>query len=177
MKKFLTIMFSFILMTGCISYAEGDLWDNFGDQHTYGQKAVSDKEFDDALKSKKGKKNKRNRAIPKGSEFHQSNETQFIKEAEEEMPILCVPVTLRIGESTIPVGHYQIDGERSGNKVFLKFYQAHYLIAKVPAIETRDDFGKETVHFVELRGINETQVKVIFGSIDFNAYSIIDIAE
>ncbi len=175
MKKILTTFISLIILSCGTSFAE-DLWDNYGDQHTYGQKAVSDKEFNNALESKK-RKSKRNKNIPKGSEFHQSNETQFIKEAEEEMPVLCIPVALKSGEQVIPIGHYQIDGEKKDGRVTLKLYQAHFLIAELPATETQDDYGKETVHFVDLLGVNETQVKIIFGSIDLNAYSIIDVAQ
>lgn len=176
MKKILTTIFSLIIFSCGTAFAEGDLWDNYGDQHTYGQKAVSDKEFDKALESKTRKK-KRNKNIPKGSEFHQSNETQFIKDAEEEMPVLCIPVKLQVGENIIPEGHYQIDGEKKDGDTFLNLYQAHFLIAKLPAKETQDDYGKETVHFVELMSVNDTQVKIIFGSIEFNAYSVIDIAQ
>lgn len=176
MKRIFTIIFSLFLLTGNMAVGE-DLWDNFGDPYSYGQKPVTDEEFEKALESKK-KKTKRNKNIPKGSEFHQSNETQFIKEAEEEMPILCVPVGLVVVENKIlPVGHYQIDGEKRDGKTYLKFYQAHFLIAEIPAQETNDDFGQETVHFVKLLEHNENQVKIIFGSIDFNAYSIINIAE
>ncbi|MBE7709200.1 MAG: hypothetical protein E7Z93_01995 [Cyanobacteria bacterium SIG32] len=176
MKRFLTIIFSFIIFSSCAAFAEGDLWDNYGDPHTYGQKAVSDKEFDKALESKK-KKKKRNKNVPKGNEFHQSNETQFIKEAEEEMPVLCIPVKLQVGEDVIPIGHYQVDGEKKDGNTFLNLYQAHFLIASIPATETQDDYGKETVHFVELLGVNDTQVKIIFGSLELNAYSIINIAQ
>lgn len=176
MKKFLTTIFSLIIFTSCAALAEGDLWDNFGDQNSYGQTPVSDKEFEKALESKRGKK-KRNKNIPKGNELHQSNETQFIKDAEEEMPVLCIPVQLKVGNEIIPVGHYQIDGEKKDGKTSLKLYQAHFLMAQIPAQETQDDYGKETVHFVELLEHNDKQVKIIFGSIDFNAYSIIDVAE
>lgn len=164
------------MLTCCSALAEGDLWDNYGDQNTYGQKAVSDQEFDKALESKQRKK-KRNKNIPKGNEFHQSNETQFIKDAENELPILCIPVKLKIQDKIIPIGHYQVTGEKSENSTKLKLYQAHFLVAEIPAHETQDDYGKETVNFVELIGVNDTQIKIIYGSLDFNAYSLIDIAE
>ena len=59
----------------------------------------------------------------------------------------------------------------------MKFYQAHFLIAEVPAVETQDDFNQETVHFVKILDNGEKQVKIIFGSLDFNAYTIVNIAE
>ena len=172
MRKILTIFFA-----GNASFAEGDIWDYFGDQNVYGQKPVSDKEFEQALESKK-KKKKRDKNIPKGAEFHQSNETQFIKQAEEEMPVLCVPVEIKLSENEIlPVGHYQISGEKKNGKPYLKFYQSHYLMAEIPAVETSDDYNQETVHFVKILDNGEKQIKIIFGSLDFNAYSVVDIAE
>lgn len=177
MRKILTIIFATIFLAGNAVFAEGEIWDYFGDQNVYGQKPVSDKEFEQALESKK-KKKKRDKNIPKGEEFHQSNETQFIKETEEEMPVLCVPVNIKLSENEIlPVGHYQVDGKKKNGKPYLKFYQAHYLMAEIPAVETSDDFNQETVHFVNILDNNEKQVKIIFGSLDFNAYSIVDIAE
>ena len=177
MRKIITILFAIIFFAGNASFAEGEMWDYFGDQNVYGQKPVSDKEFEQALESKK-KKKKRDKNIPKGEEFHQSNETQFIKQAEEEMPVLCVPANIRLSEDEIlPVGHYQVDGEKKNGKLYLKFYQAHYLMAEIPAVETQEDYDQETVHFVKILDNGEKQLKIIFGSIDFNAYSVVDIAE
>ena len=177
MRKILVIIFALLFFTGNASFADTDIWDYFGDQNVYGQKPVSDKEFEQALESKK-KKKKRDKNIPKGAEFHQSNETQFIKQAEEEMPVLCVPVEIKLSENEIlPVGHYQISGEKKNGKPYLKFYQAHYLMAEIPAVETHDDFNQETVHFVNLLENGDKQVKIIFGSLDFNAYSVVNIAE
>ena len=44
-----------LFFAGNLAFADGDLWDNFGDQNTYGQKAVSDQDFQKALDSKKGR--------------------------------------------------------------------------------------------------------------------------
>ncbi len=177
MKQIIVIIFALIFFCGTASFAEGDIWDYFGDQNVYGQKAVSDEEFDKALESKQKKKRK-NKNIPKGEEFHQSNETQFINETEEDLPILCVPAGLIISDSKIlPPGHYQVIGEKKDGKPILKFYQAHYLMGEIPAIETKDDFAQPDVHFVKLLNNGDKQVKIIFGSLDFNAYRIINIAE
>ena len=56
----------------------GDMWDNFSDQNTYGQKPVTDEEFDKALTKKKIKKNFwgkeiKNKNIPKGEEYKKAN--------------------------------------------------------------------------------------------------------
>ena len=179
MRKFLVILSTLAFISSHAAFAEGDLWDNYGDQNVYGkQQAVSDKEFDKALDQKLNKRKKRNKNIPRGTEFHQSNETEMIKATEEEPDVLCVSVPLSVGENmVIPVGHYQIEGEKKDGKPYIKMYQAHYLIAKLPAKETNDDYNQETVHFVKLIEHGDKQVKIIFGSLDFNAYSIVDIAE
>ena len=178
MKKLITIIFATIFFTGNVSIAESDLWDHFGDQNVYGQKAVSDEEFDKALESKLKKRKKRDKNIPKGNEFHQSNETEFLKDTKDELPILCIPADLKFSDNVVlPTGHYQVIGEKRNGKPYLKFYQAHYMIAEIPAQETQDDFNEDNVHFVRLIENGEKQVKIIFGSIDFNAYSIINIAE
>lgn len=168
-------MLFFIGLLSCDIALGDDLWDNYGDTNVYNQKTVTDEEFDKALESKTRKK--RNKNIPRGSESHQSNETEFLKEAKEDLPVLCVPTDLILGDKILPVGHYQIIGEKINGKPVIKFYQAHYLIGQTPAIETNDDFNKETVTFVDILDNGEKQVKIIYGSLDFNAYSVIDIAQ
>lgn len=173
MKKFFTILS--IIFIGSSVLADGDLWDNFGDTNVYGQKAVTEQEFDKALESKQ-KKKKRDKNIPKGESFSQSNETDSIKNTTNEPQILLIPIPLKIKEDyIIPVGHYQVEGEKKDGEVFLKLYQAHDLIAKLPAEETNDDFGEETINFVKLLPHGDYHVEIIYGGIDFNAYSIIDI--
>ena len=177
MKKFFVILFAIIISAGNCALAEGDLWDNFGDQNIYGQKPVSDKEFEQALESKKGKK-KRDKNIPKGESFQQSNETDAIINSSKELPILLVPLNLKLENgSIVPVGHYQVEGVKENGTIYLKLCQAHYVMAKLPATETNDDFGEKTINFVKLVPHGEAHVQIIFGNVDFNAYSIIDIAE
>lgn len=152
------------------------MWDNFGDQNTYGQQAVTDQDFQKALESKKGKK-KKDKNIPKGKSFSQSNETEAIVNTSKELPVLLIPLTLKIGDGLIPIGHYQIEGAKENNQIFLKLYQGHTLMAKLPAEETNDDFGEQTINFVKLIPHGDYHIKIIYGCLDFNAYSVIDIAE
>ena len=51
------------------------------------------------------------------------------------------------------------------------------MIAKLPATETNDDFGEQTINFVKLIPHGDYHVQIIYGSLDFNAYSIIDTAD
>ena len=177
MKKLISILFIFVFSTCNISLAEGDLWDNFGDTNVYGQTPVSDQEFEQALESKKGKK-KRDKNIPKGESFSQSNETEQINNSTKEPQILLIPLNLKTyNNSIIPIGHYEIEGIKENGSVYLKLYQAHNVIAKIPATETNDDYNEPTINFVKLLPHGKNHVQIIYGGIDFNAYSIIDIAE
>ncbi len=174
MKKFFITLSTIIITANCV-FADGDLWDNFGDTNTYGQQAVTEQDFEKALNSKQ-KKKKRDKNIPKGESFSQSNETDSIKNTTNEPQILLIPISLKIKEDyIIPVGHYEVKGEKKDGEVFLNLYQAHDLIAKLPAEETNDDFGEETINFVKLLPHGDYHVEIIYGGIDFNAYSIIDI--
>lgn len=178
MRKLITILFSIIFLTGNVSFAEGDLWDNFGDQNVYGQTPVSDKEFEKALDSKKGKK-KRDKNIPKGEEFRQSNETEVINQMPSSLPIVCVSAPLKLsGDAILPVGHYQAKGELKNGNPVIKLYQSQNLMAEIPAAETNDDFNEPEINFIKMiDSDNENQVKFIFGSVDFNAYAILDIEQ
>lgn len=173
MKKFLILLV--ILFAGNFAFAEGDLWDNFGDTNTYGQHAVSEQEFNKALESKQ-KKKKRDKNIPKGESFSQSSETEALSDTTKEPQILLIPLNLKLNNKyPIPTGHYMVEGVKEDGEVFLKLYQAHKLIAKLPAEETDDDFGEETINFVKLLPHGNYHVQIIYGGIDFNAYSVIDI--
>ena len=181
MKKILLIVFTIIFITGGCAFADGDLWDNMsGDHNSYGQKPVSDEEFNSVVEKLKQKKfgKKKNKNIPKGESYRQSNETDFINKVDEDLPVLCIPVPLQADVNhVIPIGHYQIVGEKINGEPVIKLYQAHYLIARLPACETKDDFGQKYINFVELLPEEENKVKIIFGNIDFNAYTILDIAK
>ena len=76
----------------------------------------------------------------------------------------------------MPVGHYQVAGEKIDGNIYLKFYQAHNLLANIKATETNSDFNEEEINFVKLLPENDSQVKIIYGSVDFNAYALVNIA-
>ena len=177
MKKFFVLLYVLIFMAGNASFADGDLWDNFGDTNFYGQQPATDEDFEKALESKKGKK-KRDKNIPKGEEFRQSNETDMINQMPETLPIVCVSAPIKLNENAIlPVGHYQAKGEKKNGQPVIQLYQSKNLMAEIPATETNDDFNEPEVNFIKMIDAgNDNQVKFIFGSMDFNAYAVMDIA-
>ena len=175
MKK-LFIVFLSLLISGCnFAFAEGELWDNFGDQNFYNtKKYVSDKDFQKAIDVKKGEKKPKKK---KGDTFHQGNETNVINQIPKELPIVCINVPVKINEEAIlPIGHYQVMSEKRANKIYLKLYQGHYLITEFEAVETLDDFDEPEINFANFITDGYTY-KLIYGSIDYNAYVNLDSAE
>lgn len=202
MKKLLSIIGAlFILNTICLggsmllsqtflppAYAEGeDLWGNFnadlsGPQE---QRFVSDEEFEQAIKKKnkkldKWKKILLNNGSPRGEQFSESNETEAINNnqgAEAYLPVLALPVEIKIGEGYIPVGHYQVEGKNEDGKIVLNLYQAHNLVARIPATETNEDYEQEEILFANWVSQDDNHIKIIYGSLDFNAYALVDILQ
>lgn len=167
--------------------ATGDLWDNWNTrQDERNAKPVSDEEFDKALKQVDQKVNKwknwaEKRKIPKGEEFSQSNETEILNNEQEKsdnsLPVLTFPFELKIGEDDMPVGHYQIKGEKVDGQAVFKFYQGNIEMAQIPATETHDDFGEETITFSKWEAQGDNEIKIMYGSIDLNAYTFVPIRE
>lgn len=180
MKKLLILFLILFINTTTLTLASDDLWDNFGDQNVYGQKAVSDKEFNsiiDKLKNKKKKPKVKDKDLKNGESFQQSSETEFIQKMPSELPVLLVPLSLELAEGAIlPIGHYQVVGKKENGKVYLKLYQSKTLMANLQATETNDDYNQTAINFVKLIEHNPNQILIIYGSVDFNAYTVVDVA-
>ncbi len=172
MKKLSLIFMIITILLGSTALAEGDLWDNFGDQNQYGtKKYVSDKDFQKAIDVKKGEKKPKKK---KGDTFHQSDETNVINQIPKELPVVCITTPIKVSEDAIlPVGHYQVVSEKRTNGIFLKLYQGHYLITEFPATETLDDFDEPEINFANFI-FDGNGYKLIYGSIDYNAYVNLD---
>lgn len=167
--------------------ATGDLWDNWNTRQDEREaKPVSDEEFDKALKQVDQKVNKwknwaEKRKIPKGQEFSQSNETEIInneqEKADNSLSVLTFPFELQIGEDYMPGGHYQIKGEKVDGQTVFKFYQGNIEMAQIPATETNDDFNSETITFSKWEAQGDNEIKIMYGSMDLNAYAFVPIRE
>ncbi len=141
-----------------------------------GQKQYTDEDFQKALEEKKAKMKKYKKKKVKGDSVTKEDEKSHIDETGERCIILSLPINLINGDGTvIMAGYYKIIGENDEGKTYLNFYQAHTLVAKVPAIKTRYDFDEPEVNFVKIRPYDSERVKLIFGSLDFNAYSFLRI--
>ena len=56
---------------------------------------------------------------------------------------------------------------------YLKFYQSSFYKGKFPATITEDDFGEKELDFARIIHYDDHFVKLIFGSLDVNAYAYI----
>ncbi len=191
MKRFLTLVLTFIFLSSVQVMADDvdfsssitDFWNIEHPDLDREVKPVSDEEFDKAIEQVDAKVNKwKNRVErwkkPKGEAFSQGNETEEIQNEttdKDTHPVICIPVPLKINDGIIPIGHYQVRGEENNGTYTLNLYQAHNLMAKIPAILTNDDFNEEEILFVKLIPENDEKIKIIYGSLDFNAYAYLNV--
>lgn len=186
MKKALLILV-FLLMTPFVS---ADEWDDMLDMDRVwdGQKSITNKEFEevvDALQENSKKKeaklrNKKMKKISGGgtslhSELNPDNEISEITslKPKDEGIIVNLPVNILVENNYLEKGFYKAIGIRRDNKIFIQFYQSQFLKAEIEAIETTDDYNEENIDFAKILPYNDSYVKLIFGSIDFNAYAYI----
>jgi len=185
MKKiFIVLVFLFFVLalpilaedaTGSGGIEDTMQYTNSVDNAFLGQKKITDEEFQKALSEVRGKQKRGKKAKPfAGKDVNEENDGGYLDETAQKNLLLGVPVCLINGDGTeIPVGHYKIVGEKIKDKVYLDFYQSYTLVAKVPAIETNSDFDETALNFVKIRPYNERGIKLIYGSMDFNAYTFI----
>lgn len=187
MKKilpvFLFLLFFSTLPAFCDDLGLGDYSQGL-DNAWYGQKQISDEEFEKTLKEVQERKNKKkNKKKLKGQTLNKyqekpessENEEKF-KEVFENNSIIGLPVNLINFEGVhIPIGHYKISGRKINKKVYLDFYQGDLNVASIEAIETKNDFGETAINFAKIIPCDDTKIKLIYGSVDFNAYAYIPI--
>jgi len=190
MKKIFVVFLMFIFVTMALPTLavdgtssggfDEDMTENYKtmDNAFNGQKKITDEEFQktlDAVKAKQGKKKKANKPF-KGKDFNDENSGGYLNETADKNLLLSIPAALTNGDGTeIPIGLYKIVGTRVGDDVFLDFYQSATRVARVPAIETNFDFDKMAINFVEWSAYDSKRIKIIYGSMDFNAYTFIRI--
>lgn len=168
-----------------------DEWDDFVDLDRAwdGQKTITDKEFNqvvDALEEKDKKKEvkKKKKLFKKvsggGTSLHNeldpNNEilSTDITKAKDEGQLINVPVNLYLDGMILEKGYYKVFAKKEeDNKIYISFYQSQFYKGKIQASETQDDFGEKEVDFARILPCNDSFVKLIFGSIDYNLYTYI----
>ena len=172
-----------------------DTWDDFSeiDKAWDGQKTITNKEFEEVMealqsedkkKEEKTQKKKIKKLTGGGKILHSEKSSTDSKQeipsfkAKEEGILINTPVDIYVNGKCLEKGYYKVLAQKNDkNIVEILFYQSQYLKGKTEAIETEDDYGETTVDFAKIIPYNESYVKLIFGSIDFNAYVFLPYAE
>lgn len=193
MKKYFALLLSLFIMLSLQGvFAEG--WDDFADLDRAwdGQKTITNKEFEQVMdnlqaKQKRKEARKKKRRAKKisggGTSLHaELNPDKEINEVQiapkDEGNIINLSVCLITDGKIIDKGYYKVLAERGENNcIYLMFYQSHSLMGKIKAAETEEDFNKETVNFADVLPYNDRFVKLIYGSIDFNACAVVPFSE
>lgn len=153
-----------------------------------GQTSVTNKEFEEVMNVLEDKKNKKESKQKKkrmkkisggGTSLHNElnpdaeiKELAPLKKDESEEHLLSMPVNVVIGDMLLEKGFYRIVGEKNKNgEIYLMFYQSQFFKGKIRAKETMDDYDEESINFVKLVPCNDNFVKILFGSLEFNAYA------
>lgn len=152
---------------GTISEVE-NAWD--------GQKIIKNAEYEKIVNELEKRKNaKKIKAEKKAGQMLMKNteagEADFLSKFEEQYPLLNLTVPLKTGGVEIPVGHYKVVGSKVNGKVYLNLCQSYNIVAKIPAIETTDDFNQDEINFIKVEDIGNNTLKFIYGSMKFNAYA------
>ena len=190
MKK-LVVLLLFLSLLLSPSVLSDDFFDNYaGIDHAWdGQKTITNTEFEETIntltekqrkKEEKAKKKKIKKISGGGTSLHKGLEPMSEISAQEALKekgefdgqLLNIPVNFIIDGKILESGYYNVFGEKDKKgEVYLSFYQAHYFKGKIKAHITKNDFGDENLDFVKAEPYDENYIKVMYGSLDFNAYA------
>lgn len=189
MKRYFFVTFSIFCFLAGSCFA--DEWDSLlnVDRAWDAQKSITNKEFEEALDYKEQAKKQNEEKIKKkkvkkisggGTSLHNELEPSGeilenpILKKNEDGILLNVPVNLIIDDIPLEKGYYKIMAQKDkNNDIYLLFYQSQFFKGKVRASETDNDFEEETIDFAKLIPYNDSFVKIIYGSLDFNAYAYV----
>ena len=191
-KRILVILISVLFIGSGLTYA-GDDWSDFSsvDNAWDGQKTITNKQFEETMdalqaKAKRKEAKKKEKVLKKfkGSslipEMDAHNEDMINEQPDEtvaQFQLINIPVDFIANNQVVERGYYKVEGEKKSDGVYINLYQAHELKAKLKARETNDDFNEETITFAKVLPCNDHQMKIIFGSVDFNAFVYITFVE
>jgi hypothetical protein len=190
MRKSIILTVLFLI---CLPVFADDFFDTYTgvDNAWDGQKAITNKEFEKAIdtlteKQQKKEARQRKRKIRKhtggGTSLHAGLEPMSEINAQDSLKnkdknegqLLNIPVEIVVDGQILEPGFYNIFGEKDEkNNVYLSFYQSQYFKGKVKAYKTNDDYDSDSLDFVKFIPYDENYIKIIFGSLDFNAYAYV----
>lgn len=182
MRNKLTCLLSILMIFSSAVFADefdgGKDWSSLSNMENAwdGQKIIKNSEYEKVVKELEKRKNaKKIRAEKKAGQMlmknTESSETDFLSKFDEQYPLLNLTVPLEISGNVIPVGHYKVIGSKTNGKVYLNLCQSYNVVAKIPAVETEDDFNQDEINFIKFEDVGNNVLKFIYGSMKFNAYA------
>jgi len=189
MKKILIIISAFCILTLPCFADDGDgggvedtmKYTNSVENAFLGQEKITDEQFQKTLKevkAKQQKKKRKNKQQLKGKNFNEETSGGYIGETADKNILLMLPICLVNEDGTdIPIGHYKVVGKKVNDQIFLEFQQSGSTVGKIKATETNNDFDEAGINFIKVLPYNEKRVRIIFGSLDFNAYAYVKIKD
>lgn len=182
MRNKLTCLLSILMIFSSAVIADefdsGKSWSSFSDMENAwdGQKIIKNSEYEAVVNELEKRKNaKKIKAEKKAGQMlmknTESSETDFLSKFDEQYPLLNLTVPLEISGTVVPVGHYKVVGSKNNGKVYLNLCQSYNVVAKIPAVETEDDFNQEEINFVKIEDVGNNIIKFMYGSMKFNAYA------
>lgn len=185
MRIFFSILLFLILFSPTVfsetmdDFSEADkLWED--------QRSVNVQEYDQVIEALEERKEKREekswrkklKKFGGGSTLHKEinpkNEITEIDDLKPEDGVLVnLPVSLQLDGCILEKGYYKAIGIRDESKIYVEFYQSQFLMGRIEVTETKEDYGEEELNFAKILPYNDSHVKFIFGSLDFNAYAFV----
>ena len=192
LKKFIILTLTFCIFGTLCVFAEEDwsCYDNI-DNAWDGQKAITNKQFEETMNALEANRKKKESKqlektlkkmggeslIPQMDAHNEKMVNEKPEDIVDEGQLINIPVDFTVNGQAVERGFYKVVGEKNADGVYIMLYQAHILKAKIKARETDDDFNEEYIQFVRLLPFNENHMKIIFGSIAFNAVAYITFVE
>ena len=193
MNKIALLILCFVFLSPASILAD-DFFDNYTgvDNAWEGQTPITNKEFEQAIdtltaKQKKKEERTKKRKIRKisggGTSLHNAleptgeiMEQDALKDKDKyEGQLLNIPVDVIIDGKILQRGFYNVFGEKDkNNQIYLSFYQAHTMMGKIKAYQTNNDFNADELDFVKIQPYDNMYIKVMYGSLDFNAYTYLE---
>lgn len=191
MRKIVLLLAIFVMLP-----VFADSWDDFSnvDRMWDGQKSITNKEFEQVmekleekgnLKEQKQEKKRIKKLFGGGKTLHSEKSIDFSQQeitagkSKEEGILINLPVQIILDGKVLDKGFYKVFAEKDkeSKKTYVSLYQSQYLKGKIEVEETEDDYGEKELDFAKILPYNDSFVKLIFGSIDFNAYAFLPYLE
>lgn len=175
-KKLLCLLFCIFLLP-YLAFTEEVDWGSIGnpDNAWDGQKQITNKEYEEVVKALEERKNKgKKKKKFKGQNLNNSSDSDMLTNIENAIPLLNLTVKTIVGDNILIPGHYKIVAQKKGKDIYLNFYQGHSLMGKVLAYETEDDFDTNDIYFIKTKFVENNQLLIMFGSMEFNAFAYLN---